>query len=243
MPTKPHNALFVRFTGLHYHVDCLTYNATPPPNDIVHLDMNLRANIAQCLHVLCYGCSQIISMFPDRKQIVLRQWPDMSIPDVDQAVAFAQAAIGQLVLEDGKPYTVLHAWTVPPLEGQPGAVVAICELEEVEEQEPEPAPTPPHTGPLARERFTPLPWEATTGTTYGADRCFIRSQHPSMAEQPLIGWAFLEADARLIAEAPNMFALLKEFIEREETPYERQMCECHICAATRRLIKRVLGEV
>jgi CO dehydrogenase nickel-insertion accessory protein CooC1 len=54
-----------------------------------------------------------------------------------------------------------------------------------------------------------------------------------------------EADARLIAEAPNMFALLKEYMKQhafcaEEEPGEG--CQCLDCEATRRLMQRVLGE-
>jgi hypothetical protein len=238
MTTKPHNALYVRHNGQHYHENCLPHGYAIDGDD-VYLNMNLRANIAQCLHVVCFVCQQVISLFPDRKQLVLRQWPDMTMPDVDQAVAFAQAAIGQLVLDDGKPYTVLHAWTVPPMGDRPGAVVAICELEEVEE-EPEPVPTspPPSIGPLARERYTPPLW---TLHHIGSAKCW--ELIASARDDETIGIVVSsEADARLITEAPNMFALLKEFIEREETPYERQICECPLCEATRRLMQRVLGE-
>lgn len=52
-----------------------------------------------------------------------------------------------------------------------------------------------------------------------------------------------EADARLVAEAPNMFALLQEYLKQhafcaEEEPGEG--CQCLDCAAARFLVKRVL---
>jgi hypothetical protein len=119
------------------------------------------------------------------------------------------------------------------LEDQPGAVVAICELEE---EFVTIAST--HTGPLARETFTPPLW-----TLHHIGTAKAWELIASVRDDETIGIVISsEADARLIAEAPNMFALLKEFIEREETPYERQICECSLCEATRRLMQRVLGE-
>lgn len=242
-----HDAWFMRSTGKHYHDVCLPADCTPQFSD-VQLDMSYRANIEQCRTILCDVCQKPLYLYPDRKEVEFATWPTPMLQTIEHANQFAASLIGKTVLDvGGQDYTVLHTWVTPPTaptgrmvisEGQKGTVTALCELlpMEDEEQEEQPASIPlSPSHPLARETFSPPPWRTHhIGTARAWELVF------SQADETIGVVISSEADARLIAEAPNMFALLKQFVALHDVEAIDDTCNCLDCQATRRLLARVL---
>lgn len=240
-----HDAWFIRSTGRHYHDVCLPADYTPQFSD-VQLDMSNRANIEQCRVILCDACQKPLYLYPDRKEVEFATWPTPMLQTVEHANQFAASLISKTVLDvNNQDYTVLHTWVTPPSETSiKGTVIALCERvpmeeaqEEEQEQEETPLSSPMPSQPLAREAFSPPPWRTHhIGTARAWELVF------SQADETIGVIISSEADARLIAEAPNMFALLKQFVALHDVEAIDDTCSCPDCQATRRLLARVLGE-
>lgn len=219
-----HAAVFIRFENRHYHSACLPSDFTLHLND-VFLNMNERANISQCQNIPCYTCKTPITMFPDRTEVTIKQWPDQTMPTIEHAHLLANSAIGKTAIFDDVDYIILHAEVIPPTSPNgKGQIVALCEALPEEEDE-ESAPTPAHEHLLARERFTPGPWHVDPQNPYTV----LSTQPPSGVTICAVANPI---NAPFIAEAPSMFALLKQCIHAG--------CTCPDCSAAQRLIDRVL---
>ncbi len=93
--------------------------------------------------------------------------------------------------------------------------------------------------PESKERFTPPIW---TMHHIGGMAWSINA--PARNDIMVAVVTSGEADTRLIVEAPNMFALLKEFFDKDQARCAEDYdgpCSCPECIATRRLMQRVLG--
>jgi hypothetical protein len=89
-----------------------------------------------------------------------------------------------------------------------------------------------------KERYTPGGWKFSH---IGGHAWNISA--PARQDKLVAMVCSTEFDARLIAEAPNMFTLLKEYLRDHDLEEgSEQGCQCFECIAVRRIIVRVFGE-
>ncbi len=84
-----------------------------------------------------------------------------------------------------------------------------------------------------KEYYTPGPWKAVGDGNITAE-CLIAGGSLAFVKR--------NANVRLVVEAPNMFALLKEYLEQHTGLDGDFHCPCYQCKEARRIIARVLGE-
>ncbi len=83
---------------------------------------------------------------------------------------------------------------------------------------------------MTEEKFTPGPWE-----------CKLWGEIRTSKDGKLVADALQDGpDARLIAEAPAMFDLIKRGLDIDGN--EERQCPCKLCEAGRAIIARVLGK-
>jgi len=91
--------------------------------------------------------------------------------------------------------------------------------------------------PENKERYTPGAWKING--PYGS---FKNSFRIVNSAEMTVSMAFSPDDARLIADAPAMFALLKEYLEQHTGLDGDFHCPCYQCKEARAIVVRVLGE-
>jgi len=85
-----------------------------------------------------------------------------------------------------------------------------------------------------KERYTPGPWQVIEN--------YIVDSREDLTIAEVYPSAQIDANIRLIAEAPAMFALLKEYLEQHTGLDGDFHCPCYQCKEARAIVVRVLGE-
>jgi len=87
---------------------------------------------------------------------------------------------------------------------------------------------------MSKERYTPGLWQVH----YLGGQAYKIASPLAQQDEMIAVVTTGKYDARLIAEAPNLFQLVKQGLDLDKD--EERQCPCHLCEAGRAIIARVL---